>query len=219
MGVPTKGGGIWTAWSIRRILRNEKYCGDILFQKSFRENHITKRKIENKGQLPQYYAEETHEPIINKETFLAVQELLKENQRFTPASPTTNTYPLTGMIHCDCCGKYYRRKVQKYRVTWICWTYDARGKKFCPESKQIPEDILYDKVCEVLQLDEFDNEVFQSEIENILVLKPNVLTFLFKDGHEQTVRWLDHSRTEAWTPEMRKKAAEHSKKRGKKCQE
>ena len=219
MGVPTKGGGIWTAWSIRRILRNEKYCGDILFQKSFRENHITKRKIENKGQLPQYYAEETHEPIINKETFLAVQELLKENQRFTPASPTTNTYPLTGMIHCDCCGKYYRRKVQKYRVTWICWTYDARGKKFCPESKQIPEDILYDKVCEVLQLDEFDNEVFQSEIENILVLKPNVLTFLFKDGHEQTVRWLDHSRTEAWTPEMRKKAAEHSKKRGKKCKE
>lgn len=219
MGVPTKGGGIWTARSIRRILQNEKYCGDILFQKSFRENHITKRKIDNTGQLPQYYAEEAHEPIINKETFLAVQELLKENQRFTPASPTTNTYPLTGMIHCDCCGKYYRRKVQKYRTLWICWTYNARGKKFCPESKQIPEDILYDKVCEVLQLDEFDNEVFQSEIENILVLKPNVLTFLFKDGHEQTVRWLDHSRTEAWTPEMRKEAAEHSKKRGKKCQE
>ncbi|WP_462283082.1 recombinase family protein [Ruminococcus champanellensis] len=219
MGVPTKGGGIWTAWSIRRILRNEKYCGDILFQKSFRENHITKRKIENKGQLPQYYAEETHEPIINKETFLAVQELLKENQRFTPASPTTNTYPLTGMIHCDCCGKYYRRKVQKYRVTWICWTYNARGKKFCPESKQIPEDILYDKCCEVLNLDEFDNEVFQDEIEYISVPKPNVLTFIFKTGEKRTVHWLDHSRTEAWTPEMRKKAAEHSKKRGKKCQE
>lgn len=219
LNILTKNGCQWTSEAIRRILRNEKYCGDILFQKSFRENHITKRKIENKGQLPQYYAEETHEPIINKETFLAVQELLKENQRFTPASPTTNTYPLTGMIHCDCCGKYYRRKVQKYRTLWICWTYNARGKKFCPESKQIPEDILYDKVCEVLQLDEFDNEVFQSEIENILVSKPNVLTFLFKDGHEQTVRWLDHSRTEAWTPEMRKKAAEHSKKRGKKCQE
>lgn len=220
MGVPTKGGGVWTAWSIRRILRNEKYCGDILFQKSFRENHITKRKIENKGQLPQYYAEETHEAIIDKETFLRVQELLKAKQDyFTPDKPTNVTYPFTGMIHCGCCRKYYRRKVQKYRTLWICWTYNARGKKFCSKSKQIPEDILYDKACEVLQLDEFDNEVFQSEIENILVSKPNVLTFLFKDGHEQTVRWLDHSRTEAWTPEMRKKAAEHSKKRGKKCQE
>ena len=220
MGVPTKGGGIWTAWSIRRILRNEKYCGDILFQKSFRENHITKRKIENKGQLPQYYAEETHEAIIDKETFLLVQEQLRSQQNyFAPDKPTTNTYPLTGMIHCGCCGKYYRRKVQKYRTLWICWTYNARGKRFCPKSKQIPEDILYDKCCEVLNLDEFDNEVFQDEIEYISVPKPNVLTFIFRTGEKRTVHWLDHSRTEAWTPEMRKKAAEHSKKRGKKCQE
>ena len=219
MGVPTKGGGIWTAWSIRRILRNEKYCGDILFQKSFRENHITKRKIENKGQLPQYYAEEAHEPIISKEVFLAVQEQLRLQQDyFTPDKPTTGVYPLTGLIHCECCGKYYRRKVQPYRVTWICYTYNARGKKYCPESKQIPEDILYEKCCEVLMLDEFDNEVFQSEIEFISVPKPNELTFVFKDGHKQTVHWLDHSRTEAWTPEKRAMAAEHSKKRGKKCQ-
>lgn len=220
MGVPTKGGGVWTAWSIRRILRNEKYCGDILFQKSFRENHITKRKIENKGQLPQYYAEETHEAIIDKETFLLVQELLKAKQDyFTPDKPTNVTYPFTDMIHCGCCGKYYRRKVQKYRTLWICWTYNARGKKFCPESRQIPEDILYDKCYEVLNLDEFDNEVFQDEIEYISVPKPNVLTFIFRTGEKRTVHWLDHSRTEAWTAEKRAQAAEHSKKRGKKCQE
>ena len=138
---------------IRRILRNEKYCGDILFQKSFRKNRITKWKIENKGQLPQYYAEETHEAIIDKETFLLVQELLKAKQDyFTPDKPTNVTYPFTGMIHCGCYEKYYRRKVQKYRTLWICWTYNARGKKFCPESKQIPEDILYDKCCEVRKL-------------------------------------------------------------------
>ena len=97
-------------------------------------------------------------------------------------------------------------------MTWICWTYNARGKTFCPESKQIPEDILYDKVCEVLQLDEFDNEVFQSEIEDILEPKPNALTFIFLDGHEQTVHWEDHSRSEAWTAEKRSQAAECGKK-------
>jgi len=213
MGIPTKGGGLWTAWSVRRILKNEKYCGDILLQKSYRENHITKRKMPNHGELPQYYVEEAHEPIISKETFIAVQNLLQEKKEyFTPDKPTTVTYPFTGMIHCGCCGKYYRRKVQKYRTLWICWTYNARGKKFCPKSKQIPEDILYDKVCEVLQLDEFDNEVFQSEIESILVPRPNVLTFLFKDGHEQTVHWQDHSRSEAWTAEKRSQAAECGKK-------
>ena len=220
LNILTKNGCQWTSEAIRRILNNEKYCGDLMLQKFYSENHITKRKMVNNGVLRMIQVEDAHPAIIDKETFLRVQELLKAKQDyFTPDKPTNVTYPFTGMIHCGCCGKYYRRKVQKYRTLWICWTYNARGKKFCPESKQIPEDILYDKVCEVLQLDEFDNEVFQSEIENILVSKPNVLTFLFKDGHEQTVRWLDHSRTEAWTPEMRKKAAEHSKKRGKKCQE
>lgn len=213
MGVPTKGGGIWTAWSIRRILKNEKYCGDLLLQKSYRENHITKRKMPNHGELPQYYVEEAHEAIIDKGAFILAQELLREKKEyFTPNNPTTGTYPFSGIIHCGCCGKYFRRKVQRYRTTWICWTYNARGKIFCPESKQIPEDILYDKCCEVLELSEFDAEVFRAEIEDILVPKANVLTFLFKDGHEQTVHWEDHSRSEAWTVEKRSQAAACGKK-------
>ena len=114
-------------------------------------------------------------------------------------------YPFTGMILLRLLRKIPQEGAKNIELCGSAGL-TTRGKKFCPESKQILEDILYDKVCEVLQLDEFDNEVFQSEIENILVLKPNVLTFLFKDGHEQTVRWLDHSRTEAWTPEMRKKS-------------
>ena len=172
MGVPTKGGGIWTAWSIRRILKNEKYCGDLLLQKSYRENHITKRKMPNHSELPQYYVEEAHEGIIDKETFMRAQKLLRaKKEYFTPDKPTTVTYSFSGMIHCGCCAKFYRRKVQPYRVTWICWTYNARGKRFCPESKQIPEDILYDKCCEVLELPEFDAEVFRAEIEDILVRK------------------------------------------------
>ena len=106
--------------------------------------------------------------------------------------------------------------MQPYRVIWICQTYNTRGKKYCPDSKQIPEDILYDKCCEVLEIDEFDTEIFQCEIKQIIVPEPNLLTFIFKDGREQTVHWQDHSRSEAWTPEKRVKAAEHSKKRWKK---
>lgn len=121
IGVPTKGGGIWTAWSIRRILKNEKYCGDLLLQKTYRENHITKKKINNTGQLPQYYVEEAHEAIIDKDTFMLAQELLREKKEyFTPDKPTTVTYPFSGMIHCGCCGKFYRRKVKQYRTVWIC---------------------------------------------------------------------------------------------------
>ncbi len=185
--IPTKGGGLWTAGAIKRILKNEKYCGDLLIQKTFRENHITKKKVENSGQLPQFYVEEAHDPIIDRETFQMVQELLIEKQKFTPSNLTTGVYPLTGMIKCGCCGKYYRRKIQPYRLTWICSTYNTRGKKYCPTSKQIPEDILYEKCCKFLQLDEFDNEIFQGKIKQIIVPEPNVLTFIFQNGHKQNV--------------------------------
>lgn len=218
--IPTKFGGQWTARALRRMLRNEKYCGDLLLQKSFRENHLTKHEVDNHGQLPQYHVAESHVGIIDRETFNAVQELLKQQQEhFTPSTPTTGVYPFTGIIKCGGCGTYYRRKVQPYRVTWICNTYNSRGKRYCPTSKQIPEDILFKCSCEVLQLDEFDNDVFHDEIEQIIVPEPNMLTFVFKDGHEQTVHWLDHSRSETWTLEMKAQAAEHSRKRGKKsCQ-
>ena len=219
LNILTKNGCQWTSEAIRRILNNEKYCGDLMLQKFYSENHITKRKMVNNGVLRMIQVEDAHPAIIDKETFLRVQEIMQEHQRFAAKIPTTSIYPFSGMIKCGCCGKSYRRKTTLTGIVWICNTYNKKGKRFCPTAKQIPEDILYDKCCEVLNLDEFDNEVFQDEIEYISVPKPNVLTFIFKTGEKRTVHWLDHSRTEAWTPEMRKKAAEHSKKRGKKCQE
>ena len=183
--IPTRYGSQWTPEAVRRILRNEKYCGDLLLQKSFRENHLTKRKIENHGEYPQYYVEEAHEAIIDRDTFLAVQNLMKERQQFAPETSAVS-YPFTSMIKCGCCGKSYRRKVQQYRVIWICSTYNSKGKKYCPDSKQIPEDRIYSACCEVLALEEFDTEIFKKHIRQIIVSEPNVLTFQFADGHEQT---------------------------------
>lgn len=216
--IPTRYGSQWTPEAVRRILRNEKYCGDLLLQKSFRENHLTKKKIENHGEYPQYYVEEAHEAIIDRNTFLAVQNLMKEHQQSAPETSAVS-YPFTSMIKCGCCGKFYRRKVQPYRDTWICSTYNSKGKKYCPDSKQIPEDRIYSACCELLALEEFDNEIFKKHIRQVIVPEPNVLTFQFADGHEQNIRWKDHSRSESWTPEKRTEAAEHSRKRGKKsCQ-
>lgn len=217
MNIPTKGGGLWTAESIRRILTNEKYCGDLLLQKSFRNNHIEKKKTANRGDLPQYFAEDTHEPIIEKSMFLAVQKRLQERkERFTPTKSTAVVYPFTGRIQCQCCGKNYRRKTTPTGIVWCCATYNTRGKKYCPKSKQIPENTLISVCCEVLGLQEFDADIFENQINKILVPAPNELIFVFHDGHEISAHWKDHSRSEFWTPEMKSKAAEHSKKRWKK---
>ncbi len=129
--ISTKNGCQWTAHGVRRVLSNEKYCGDLRLQKFYNENHLTKRKMTNVGKLPQIYVEEAHPEIIDRETFMAVQAFLQDNQRFTAHKETTGVYPFTSMIKCGCCGKSYRRKTITTGIVWICTTYNSKGKKYC----------------------------------------------------------------------------------------
>ena len=57
------------------MLRNEKYMGDALLQKAYTVDFLTKKKVKNLGELPQYYVENNHEPIISREIFRQVQRI------------------------------------------------------------------------------------------------------------------------------------------------
>lgn len=212
-GLFTINGCEWTAEDIRRILQNEKYAGNMALQKTFRENHLTKRKVTNTGQLPKYFVEDSHPAIIEKYVFDAVQKRLqKQKEQFSSIKPTTAVYPFTGKIQCQCCGKNYRRKTTATGVVWICATYNTKGKKYCPIAKQIPENALISVCCEMLGISEFDVEIFESQINKILVSAPNELIFVFHDGHEISANWKDRSRSESWTDEMKRQASERSRK-------
>ncbi len=211
---PTINGCEWTTEDIRRILQNEKYAGNMLLQKAYRENHITKKCLKNKGELPQFYVEESHPAIIEPQIFEMVQGLIKNRgDRFTPPKSTVAVYPFTGKILCGCCGKNYRRKTTATGIVWICSTYNTKGKKYCPTAKQIPEEKLYAACCEVLAISDLDEDIFQSEIQQIIVPAPNQLEFIFHNGTTKTVEWQDRSRSESWTDEMRKQAGRISKER------
>ena len=119
---------------VMRILRNYTYTGNLLLQTKFRENHLTKRTLRNQGQLPQYHAADTHEPIIDMDTFTAVQiEMARRADQFGKPQ-TSATYPFTGLITCAGCGKHYRRKVKETGPVWICTTYNTYGKTACPRT-------------------------------------------------------------------------------------
>lgn len=209
----SKFGNEWTAESVKRILTNEKYCGELMLQKFYSENHLTKRKMVNKGELNKFLITESHEPIIEKSVFDAVQKRLqKQKECFTSEKSTTVVYPFTGKIQCQCCGKNYRRKTTATGVVWICATYNTKGKKHCPTAKQIPENTLISICCEVLGISEFDTNIFENQIAKILVPAPNELTFIFTDGHEVSANWKDRSRSESWTDEMKKATGERSRK-------
>jgi site-specific DNA recombinase len=215
LGVPTKKGGEWSESGIAGILKNEKYVGDTLLQKSFITDHLTKRQKKNRGELPQYYVESTHEAIVDRPTFEAVQS--ETARRAAPAtrSKTTTRNEFTGIIHCLRCGANFRRKIDaggtKYeKISWSCSTFTTRGKAFC-SARRIPEDILRQKCAEALGLCEYDAEVFKARVKGINIPDNGILVFIFQDGTEHTVLWENRSRGESWTDEMKSAARERVK--------
>lgn len=214
-GITTRNGNPWSQSCVQRVLHNYTYTGNLLLQKTYRENHITKKTLLNRGELPKYHAEHTHEAIVSMETYLAVQEEAERRAR-KHHTPTTRTeYPFTSLIVCAHCGKHYRRKVTATGPVWICGTYNLHGKAVCP-SKQIPEGTLMAATAEALGLDSFDTNALHDKITAIRAEDGNRLVFCFKDGTESVKRWKDRSRAESWTPEMKAAAAEKARERRKK---
>ena len=215
LAVPTKTGGRWSESTVMSMLSNEKYIGDMVLQKGYVADHITKRIKPNRGELPMYYVEGTHEAIIDKETFEAVQAEIARRSALSHHPRTKTVSEFSGMIHCARCGANFCKKINcsgtKYaKVTWACRTFTYRGKRECP-AKRIPEDILKAKCAEVLGLAEYDPEAFKSQIAAITVPDDGVLIFEFHDHTQTTVMWENPSRRESWTDEMKAVARERVK--------
>lgn len=121
----------WNAGTVRRMLTNEKYKGDVLLQKSYTLDFLTKKKKINEGEIPQYYVTANHEAIIEPEIFDMVQRELA--RRGKGRNRHSGVHDFSGKIKCGECGSWYGSKVwhsnDKYRrVIWQC-NHKYDGKK------------------------------------------------------------------------------------------
>jgi len=199
--IPAIRGEIWHKTTIANILCNYNYTGNLLLQKTYKESHLATMSYANDGQLPKYHVEDSHEAIISIDTFMAVQMEIERREK--PIN-TKHTYPFSGLLKCAKCGKSYRRKVTATGPVWICATFNTRGKKHCP-SKQIPESTLEAVVSSLT--DDIKS------IEKIIVDDGNTLHIHFTNGLVVTKTWVDRSRAESWTEEMRAEVAERNRRR------
>lgn len=154
--IPTvKGASTWSCTSIKGILTNEKYYGDVLMQKTFRQDVISKKMVKNTGQRTQYLIQGHHEGIVTKEKFDAVQaEIARRNARRSPAKQAvtgrgcyTSKYALSDRLVCGECGTLYRRciwtsKGRKYPV-WRCISRLNYSTKYCHNSPSVKEETLH----------------------------------------------------------------------------
>ena len=156
-GVSGALGGKWCVQRIRDIVSNEKYTGNAMLQKHYRNNHLEKKKCRNTGELPMYYAENTHPAIIDEDTYKAAQVVLLENKKANRNRPKPKTSEFTGHIYCPHCGKNYKRVTNNGSAGWNCSTYVTQGKVYC-HGKKIPEDTLKTVCADTLGLSEYDGQ-------------------------------------------------------------
>ena len=206
------GGKRQTPW-LRDMLSNEKYTGNALLQKTYKNNQLEKKKLTNHGELPRYFATETHPALIDPDTFAQVQQRLAEIAVMSMNKGKHRmTNEITGIIRCPRCGKNYRRIHMRRNPQWVCPTYYTEGKAYC-QSKKIPETTLCKTLGAALHIDSWLPEAFSSLVEYIIATGPNTLEMHLRDGTVSTLERKDRSRAESWTPEMREKAREHALRR------
>ena len=146
-GVPRRyGKDKWYVNTVRYILDNERYMGDAVLQKYFTTETLPFRKVTNTGQMPQYYVENSNPAIVSRETYSAVQQLLKAREKSNNWRQTR--YPLSCKIRCPDCGQTFRRQVTGVKVYWFC-AGKASGRTDC-ESRRVREDMVYDAFVRML---------------------------------------------------------------------
>ena len=203
-GLKTRNGNDWCKSSVRIILTNIYYTGDKILQKTYRDNHLSKKTKINHGERAKYYVEDSHEGIISKEDFEKVQEMMKSKVKTIYES--TSTYPFSGKLICSICGNHFKRKVKPNDdVIWRCRTFDEKGKDYC-SSKQIPEYAVEEAVKRALAIDTYNADIFLAQVKNITICPENTIIIHLKDDNEITQKWAYKSRSESWTPEMKEKA-------------
>ena len=147
-------GNTWTSSSVMGIINNEKYKGDILLGKTFTVDPISKRRLDNLGEEDRYYIHDHHEPIISEEMFERAQEIRnrrnggrKHNVVPGKREKFSRQFAFSCMVECGFCGSNLSRRrwhsSSKYKKTiWQCVKSTKDGKRFCPDSKGIPEEVI-----------------------------------------------------------------------------
>ncbi len=131
LGIPSYTGKKWCNTSVKCIIVNEKYVGDLLNQKSYSVDPLTHKTIKNYGEKEKYYVKNHHEPIISREVWNTAQEILKERSSksdYGHDSVHAMHYPFSKKVVCGLCGYNFVRRMRsrKYtRIYWKCWERTA----------------------------------------------------------------------------------------------
>lgn len=198
----------WTKSAIQSILKNEKYVGDALLQKTFTADCITRKVVKNNGERPMYLVTDHHTPIIDRDTFDRVQQEIARRNSKRKISDQTKTekgkysgkYALSELLICGQCGTPYRRRIWtksgNKQVVWRCISRLEHGRRYCPDSPTIKEENLHRGIIRAI------NNYYSCRDDIKRILKANISPVLECQGREEILaaekrlKEIDQARTD-----------------------
>ena len=188
-----KGKKVWNESLISSILKNEKYVGDALLQKTYTLDCITHKVVKNRGERPMYLVTDHHAPIVDRDTYNRVQQELARRSSKRKISTKTTTeqgkysskYALSELLICGNCGTPYRRTTWsargKKQIVWRCISRLEHGKKYCPDSPTMKEEQLHKAIIHAI------NNYYSCRNDIARILKANIGTVLECQGQEKII--------------------------------
>ena len=148
----------WSEGTVKQIIKNVKYKGALLQGQTMTVDTLTHRRIKNMGERPMFYIEDHHPPIITKEAWEAANKMLNEralkNPNYNTRAKVSGHLALSDKVECGACGgnatrrKWHSGKNSE-KAAWMCSAYIRKGKKYCPDVKGIPEQLIKDAFVDV----------------------------------------------------------------------
>lgn len=181
----------WRPETIKKILSNEKYIGDALLQKTYTVDVLTKKRVKNNGIVPQYYVENSHDPIIPRDLYMQVQEEMLRRANLHSGENRkkrvySSKYALSSIVYCPKCGDIYRRIAWnnrgKHSIVWRCVSRVEHGPSCC-DAPTVQETDLQNAVVKAINL------VLGGKDEMLVALEENITTVfaLGDDGSIESI--------------------------------
>lgn len=175
------GSSKWIDSSVRTILRNEKYAGDLLQQKTVTLDYLSHKRVANKDLAPKYHLENSHPAIIDRETFELAQRIMNdrsETKRGDNKDTTkyNNRYTFSSFVFCAHCGKALRRRYWNYgkpsqKIMLQCSKYITESKDSCP-AKALTHEVVENTTLSML------NNYFIKNHDTVDILEKFILKSL-----------------------------------------
>lgn len=184
-GKTNRSGEPFNPQTLRHMLRNRTYTGDLLLGRWFTPSARSTHAILNTGQQPMYLVEDAIPPIVSREQWQAVQEELARRRSLgAKANWSITTSELTSLIWCEHCGQVYRSRTMRYKDGsrsrgWVCKT-KREQEGTCP-SRRIPTTSLETVLCDALGMDEYYPAMVEEHVAKIAVTVTQA-TVTLKDG-------------------------------------